>query len=135
MAKRHQRLNWDARYKGNPKGKRYKKMCAIAHGAAHQLCCCCLIRPSNVIHHSRYGKDEIGLTVFPVCGGRYDDQGNLKPGEKAGCHELLCHHPNNWVTYKNSPLWKNHNTLKFEKRLRLGYILLNKGVRHTAKPR
>lgn len=129
MASRRKRMNWNARYKGNPNGKPYRKLCAIAHRGSHQLCCLCLRRPSNVIHHSQYGKDKVGKTVFPVCGGRYDKEGNLLPGEQIGCHELECHHPNNWVTYKNAPLWKNHNIPAFERRLRLGYALLHKGVK------
>lgn len=129
MAKRRKRVNYNARYKGNPKGKRYRTMCAIAHRSSKQLCCCCLVRPSNILHHSQYGKDAIGVTVFPVCGGRYDDDGNLLSGSSPGCHELKCHAPSNWITYKRSPLWKNHNTPEFERKLRLGYQLLNKGIK------
>lgn len=132
MAKGRKRMtNWNARYKGNPKGKPYRKMCAIAHQKSHSLCCCCLTRRSTVIHHSRYGKDQIGVTVFPVCGGRYDDQGNLLKGCRKGCHENICHAPQNWVQYRNAPLWRNHNTPQFEKQLQVGYALLNKGVKHV----
>lgn len=109
-------INWNARYKGNPNGKPYRKLCAIAHTSSHQLCCVCLTRKSQEIHHSRYKKrgDKPGDNVFPVC---------------KACHIPVCHSPTNWVTHKSQPLWKNHNTPAFERRLRLGYALLHKGVK------
>lgn len=120
MAQRHKRINFNARYKGDPSGKPYRKLCAIAHDGAHQLCCCCLVRPSQEIHHSRYRKrgDKAGDNVFPVC---------------KACHIPVCHSSKNWVTYRDAPLWKNHNTPSFEKRLRLGYALLSKGIQHSRR--
>ncbi|MBN3871655.1 MAG: hypothetical protein HWQ23_15640 [Nostoc sp. JL33] len=86
-------LNWDARY-GDI--KKYKKQCAIAHKSVKGLCCVCLVRPSDELHHAKYGCDRIGLTVFPVC---------------LTCHDQFCHSSKNWqkdiavlswVQYSNS---------------------------------
>lgn len=103
-------LNWRSRY-GNIKS--YRKQCAIAHQSSKNLCCVCLVNPSEELHHAKYGNDVIGETVFPVC---------LK------CHESVCHSSKNWLKDKYNPVWKNQNTAEFIERLKIGYKLLYKGI-------
>ncbi|WP_375511786.1 hypothetical protein [uncultured Nostoc sp.] len=104
--KKSNQLNWRKRY-GNIKV--YKKQCAIAHQSVKGLCCVCLVRPSEQLHHAKYGNDEIGLTVFPVC---------------LNCHNQVCHSSKNWNKDKTRPVWGNQNTPEFIERLKLGYKLL-----------
>jgi hypothetical protein len=103
-------LNWNARY-GDI--KKYKKQCAIAHQSVKGLCCVCLTKPSEQLHHAKYGCDRIGLTVFPVC---------------LECHDLVCHSSLNWQKDKSNPVWNNQNTPEFTERLKLGYRLLYGGI-------
>ncbi len=95
--------------------QKYKKQCAIAHKSVHGLCCVCLTRPSEELHHASYRNDKIGVTVFPVC---------------RKCHQSECHSPSNWMIDKNNRVWGNKNTPKFTKRLQLGYKLLYGGIDH-----
>ena len=104
--------NYQQRY-GNV--KRYKKTCAIAHKSVYGLCCVCLTRTSEELHHAKYGQDEIGKTIFPVC---------------VECHQLECHSKENWIYDPKNPVWGNRNTAKFIERLQLGYQLLYGGINH-----
>lgn len=101
-------LDWDARY-----GKGYKRQCAIAHRRTHNFCCYCLMNRSTNLHHAYYGKDEIGVSTFPVC---------------EQCHRQQCHSRQNWIKDKHNPVWENRNTEEFRERLQLGYQLLYKGI-------
>ncbi|MGA1256913.1 MAG: hypothetical protein ACO3YX_07885, partial [Candidatus Nanopelagicaceae bacterium] len=105
-------MNFNKRY-GNP--KKYRQQCAIAHASTHSLCCVCMTRKSQELHHAFYGNDIIGVSVYPVC---------------ISCHRAICHSPENWIKDHHNPLWKNRNTEEFIERLQLGYKLLYEGINH-----
>jgi hypothetical protein len=102
-------LDWNERY-GDP--VEYKKLCAIAHKSTKGFCCCCLKKKSTEVHHTKYGSDKPGVTVFPLC---------------KACHDRS-HKSENWIKSKSNPVWKNHATKDWEERLKLGFKLLNEGV-------
>lgn len=104
--------NYQKRY-GNI--KQYKIMCAIAHKSVHGQCCVCLTKKSQELHHAKYGKDEIGKTVFPVC---------------TYCHESQCHSHENWIHDSKNPVWGNRNTDEFTRRLICGYQILYGGINY-----
>ena len=106
-------MNFAKRY-GNMKN--YRKQCAIAHKSVHGLCCVCMVKQSEQIHHAFYGNDIIGVSTFPVC---------------LSCHTQICHNPRNWIKDHENPVWRNRNTPEFIERLRLGYRLLYEGINHT----
>lgn len=108
-------LNWGARY-GDL--KEYKKHVAIAHRKTHSKCVVCMKRKSQEVHHAFYRKegDIVGFNTFPCC---------IK------CHNDVCHTKENWIKCRNNPVWGNHNTVEFTKRLRLGYKLLYGGINHA----
>jgi hypothetical protein len=87
---------------------RYRKQCARAHQKTNGLCCVCMARQSDQLHHSSYRKsgDRIGSNCFPVC---------------LSCHQHICHHPKNWVIHPTDPIWKNHNTAQFTRMLQNNY--------------
>ena len=103
-------LDFDKRY-GNI--KRYGQQCAIAHKSTHGLCCVCMTAKSEELHHAFYGRDIIGVSVFPTC---------------LSCHQNVCHSSDNWVIDHKNPVWKNRNTTGFTQRLQLGYKLLYEGI-------
>lgn len=105
-----QKVDYDKRYGSS---RKYRKQCAIAHKSTHGLCCVCMVKKSDEIHHAYYGKDAIGESTFPVC---------------LSCHQSICHSPKNWIKDGSNPLWKNRNTSEFLQRLRLGYQLLYEGI-------
>lgn len=107
-----QSMNFNKRY-GNL--KKYRQQCAIAHKSTHGLCCVCMTRKSQEIHHAFYGNDIIGVSTYPVC---------------AKCHQTICHSPENWIKDHQNPVWKNRNTMQFTQRLQLGYKLLYEGINH-----
>lgn len=108
--RKNQNLDYSKRY-GNP--KKYRKQCAIAHKSTHGLCCVCMVKKSEQLHHAYYGQDVIGESVFPVC---------------LRCHQTICHSSENWIIDEDDKVWKNRNTPKFIDRLRLGYRLLYEGI-------
>lgn len=108
--RKNQNLDYSKRY-GNP--KKYRKQCAIAHQSTHGLCCVCMVKKSEQLHHAYYGQDVIGESVFPVC---------------LRCHQTICHSSENWIVDKDDKVWKNRNTPKFIDRLKLGYRLLYEGI-------
>lgn len=59
-----QKVDYDKRYGSS---RKYRKQCAIAHKSTHGLCCVCMVKKSDEIHHAYYGKDAIGESTFPVC--------------------------------------------------------------------
>lgn len=115
-----QTIDWSQRY-GNIEA--YKTLCARTHAATYGKCCVCLKAKSEVIHHSRYlgAKDKPGVNIFPTC---------------SRCHNYICHAIGNWVTTRIDPLWNNHNTVGFEKRLQASYkILQSQGRKPCSKPK
>lgn len=102
-------IDWKQRY-GNMDV--YKILCARTHAATNGVCCVCMKAASEVIHHTRYlgPQDSPGSNVFAVC---------------VCCHKHYCHNRHNWIKSKTDPLWGNHNTVGFEKRLQASYKLLN----------
>ena len=99
-------LDFGARYGDIEK---YRKLCARVHKSTGGVCCCCLKRRSQEVHHTQYGRDRIGKTVFPLC---------------KRCHDQKAHSEENWCKDKRDPVWGNKNTQEFSERLRLGYRLL-----------
>ena len=99
--------------------KQYYKQCAIAHKSVYNLCCVCLTKKSEQLHHAKYGNDIIGTTTFPVC---------------TSCHQRICHDVNNWIIDTTNPEWGNRNTPDFTERLQLGYKLLYGGIDHVKLP-
>ena len=97
--------------------KQYKIQCAIAHKSVHGLCCSCLTKQSEELHHAKYGQDSIGHTVFPVC---------------KQCHQIVCHSQENWIVDHKNPVWESRNTEKFLQKLQLGYQLLYEGINHAS---
>lgn len=89
----------------------YRQNCAIAHSQTKSRCVVCLSRRSEIIHHTRYlGEgDRPGVNLFPTC---------------QRCHKHICHSAHNWVFDFKDPLWGNHNTISFERRLQVSYQLL-----------
>jgi hypothetical protein len=71
--------------------------------------------PSQELHHGFYGKDIIGISIFPVC---------------TRCHQMVCHSKENWIRDKTNPVWRNRNTASFLARLQTGYMLLYGGINH-----
>lgn len=104
-----QDIDWAKRY-GDLDA--YKLLCARTHAATNGICCVCMKAPSVVIHHSRYlgDRDTPGINLFAAC---------------VYCHKYVCHNRHNWVKSNRDPLWGNHNTPGFEKRLQVSYKLLN----------
>ncbi len=49
-------LNWQARYGDLDK---YRRQCAVAHQSVKGLCCVCLVRPSDELHHAKYGNESL----------------------------------------------------------------------------
>jgi hypothetical protein len=100
-------IDWASRYDYPT----YRKVCAIAHSQCKSRCVVCWHRRSVVVHHSRYlkEKDTPGVNVFPVC---------------VRCHKPICHSIHNWIENQHDPLWGNHNTASFERRLQVSYQLL-----------
>lgn len=103
MVKRQ--LDFSARY---AEPKKHKRQCAKAHQKTNGICCVCMVRPSEQIHHSSYRRsgDRAGINVFPV--DRY-------------CHANICHHNKNWIIHPIDPVWKNHNTREFTRMLQNNY--------------
>lgn len=103
------KYDWTVRY-GDL--EQYRILCARTHAATHGRCCVCLKAQSEVIHHSRYlGKDDTpGKNIFPCC---------------VPCHRKRCHSKSNWIWDKNDPVWGNHNSVGFEKRLQTSFKLLS----------
>jgi hypothetical protein len=101
--------DWTVRY-GNLDD--YRVLCARTHAATYGKCCVCLTAKSDVVHHSRYlgDEDKPGLNVFACC---------------SRCHRKRCHSKSNWVWDNKNPVWGNHNTAGFEKRLQTGYKILS----------
>lgn len=110
MVKRQ--LDFSSRYAEPTK---HKKQCAKAHQKTNGICCVCMARPSEEIHHSSYRRsgDRVGVNIFSVC--RY-------------CHQHICHHNNNWIVHPVDPVWKNHNTASFTKMLQANYRKLQQRV-------
>lgn len=98
----------------------YARKVAQTHRYTNNICCCCLKRPSEQAHHTRYlgVADEPGGNLYPVCGGK----------GKEGCHDLLCHSFENWIVDNQNPVWGNHNTFEWENKLRAGFELLTQRV-------
>ncbi|ARV58007.1 hypothetical protein BZZ01_04555 [Nostocales cyanobacterium HT-58-2] len=67
------------------------------------------------LHHSSYGKHELGENWFPLC---------------KRCHTAIAHSPENWKKDKKNPVWGNRNTAEFTERLKRGYKLLYEGINH-----
>jgi|SRR5579883_1440019 len=105
-------LDWDSRY-GDV--EQYKKICAAAHRSTHNICCVCMQRPSEEMHHTSYGKHSQGINFFPAC---------------AACHLLVCHSSKNWIKDKKDPVKKSHNTPEFVKQLKQNYKQLTKGANY-----
>ncbi len=105
------KYDWTVRY-GNLDD--YRRLCARTHSATHGRCCVCLTEKSDVIHHSRYlgAHDEPGKNVFGTC---------------HRCHRKRCHSKANWIWDDKDPVWGNHNTVGFEKRLQGGFKMLSAG--------
>lgn len=99
--------SYQARYGDSPKD--YAKQCAKAHNLTKQKCCCCLVKPSEEIHHAAYGNDQIGITVFPVC---------------RECHKAIAHHPDNWIVSRQDKVWGSKNTPGFTEQLIAGFSQL-----------
>ncbi len=97
--------SYDDRY-GNISS--YKKHCAKVHKGTGSICCVCMIRTSEQVHHTSYRKsgNRRGSNEFPVC---------------LYCHRNICHHPQNWVIHPTDPIWKNHNIPAFTKMLQINY--------------
>lgn len=85
----------------------YYTRCKKAHRATGQRCVICLNKSTN-IHHSRYGNDVIGVSIFPVCDV---------------CHTKVCHNLKNWIIDKKDKM-KSRNTDDFEAYLRMRYLFL-----------
>lgn len=96
------RRGYQERYDNLPA---HKKKCARAHKSTGGLCVCCLTRPSTQIHHTLYGCDRLGQTIFPVC---------------AECHRQS-HSAKNWIKHPSNPVWKNHNTPEWKRKLKRGF--------------
>ena len=103
------KYDWTVRY-GNLDS--YRVLCARTHAATFGRCCVCLKAKSEVIHHSRYlgDRDTPGINLFGTC---------------SRCHKSKCHSSVNWIYDNKDPVWGNHNTIGFEKRLQASYKLLN----------
>ncbi|WP_322706377.1 hypothetical protein [Nostoc sp. DedQUE04] len=100
-------LDYSVRY-----GNNYSRECAIARSELEKygsLCCCCLKRKFDELHHTSYGSNHLGKNWFPTC---------------ERCHTEICHNSGNWIVDNKNPVWGNRNTEKFTLRLRLGYQLL-----------
>lgn len=122
-------IDYTERYKCH---ENYKLLCARTHAGSYGKCCVCLTSKGVEIHHSRYlgVKDTIGKNIFSTC---------------VRCHNIYCHNSTNWFKSKTDPLWGNHNTIEFEKRLQNGYKILNQqgisseattsGATRTNKPK
>ena len=82
----------------------YKERCRKAHESTGQRCVICS-KKSEEIHHSSYGNDVIGKTIFAVC---------------RHCHETIAHDPKNWRPNKD-PM-KSRNTQEFSEWLRVKYL-------------
>lgn len=112
-------IDYTERYKCH---ENYKLLCARTHAGSYGKCCLCLVSKGVEIHHSRYLgiKDTVGVNIFSTC---------------LRCHTVYCHNSTNWVRSKTDPLWGNHNTDAFEKRLQKGYSILNqRGKTDRATP-
>lgn len=111
--RKKQNIDWSPRYGDLTE---HKILCARTHAATGGICCVCMKAKSQEIHHTRYlgDKDTPGKNLFPTC---------------VRCHDKVCHHPSLWVETSN-PLWGNHNTTGFEKRLQVSYKLLNQQLRN-----
>lgn len=97
-----EKVKYEDRYGDDP--KKYRKQCARVHQKTNGLCCVCMVRQSEQIHHSSYRKsgDRVGVNVFGVC---------------ISCHTHICHHSKNWIIHPTDPVWKNHNTAEFTRLL------------------
>jgi hypothetical protein len=104
---------------------RYPPIVRFAHLSIGGICCWCLAKPSEEIHHVRYkdqygaiaGREIPGVDIFPVC---------IK------CHDSECHSKENWVIAKVKPELNNHSTEDAVERLKIGYELLSS--RFSPKP-
>lgn len=95
--------NYEARYYG-----KYKERCLKTHQLCGQRCVICS-QKSEEIHHSEYGNDIPGKTIFALC---------------KSCHENKAHHPDNWRSNKNPML--SRNTKEFSDFLRVKYLYIRK---------
>lgn len=95
------------RYYTDENGGTYYTRCKKAHKATGQRCVICLEKSTN-IHHSRYGNDVIGVSIFPVC---------------SICHTKVCHDLANWIEHKTDKM-KSKNTEQFEEYLKMRYLFL-----------
>lgn len=93
------------RYYTDKNGTYYDR-CRVAHELTSQRCVICFGK-SKHIHHSSYGKDIHGYSIFPVC-------------EK--CHYGVCHASNNWI--EKTDRMKSENTSEFREYLRMQYLLV-----------
>ena len=96
---------YDDRYGNIPS---YRKHCAKVHQGTGGICCVCMARQSQEVHHTSYRKsvNRRGINEFPVC---------------ISCHRHICHHPKNWIIHPVDPIWKNHNTAEFTRMLQQNY--------------
>ena len=88
----------------------YYDRCREAHRATGQRCTICLGK-SQEVHHTAYGEDVIGFTIFPVC---------------KACHSI-CHTVGNWI--EDTDKMKSHNTDKFTDYLRMRFLFV--GIVHN----
>lgn len=86
----------------------YKTRCKKAHESTKQRCSICYGKSTHC-HHTSYGDDVIGSTLFPVC---------------EHCHEKICHHPDNWKPSKNPMM--SRNTKDFTEWLKVKYLYVKK---------
>jgi hypothetical protein len=94
------------RYYSDKKSTYYQR-CKIAHKSSGQRCTICTGK-STEVHHSSYGNDIVGKSIFPVC---------------SSCHMNICHAPNNWIKSNNK--MKSKNTNEFILYLRMQFDFIN----------
>lgn len=97
-------------------------ICALAHRTVNGICCHCMARASQEVHHVRYsdehgaiaGREIPGEDIFPLC---------------QQCHGL--HHTKRyWIKSKVNPALNNRATDDAIELLKNNYEVLANGVEH-----